>query len=77
MTIKDTGPQPQALNLERATRENRHYRTVAWSGRYLQLTLMSIPVGGDIGLEMHPETDHFFGSMRVAVGRKSGLPRTN
>ena len=66
MTIKDIGPQPQAFDLERATRENKNYRTVAWSGRYLQVTLMSIPVGGDIGLEVHPDTDQF---LRLDAGR--------
>ena len=66
MTIKDIGPQPQAFDLEKATTDNRHYRAVAWSGRYLQVTLMSIPAGGDIGLEMHPETDQF---LRLDAGR--------
>lgn len=66
MTVKDIGPQPQAFDLEAATRENTNYRSVAWSGRYLQVTLMSIPVGADIGLEMHPETDQF---LRLDAGR--------
>ncbi|HMM57899.1 MAG TPA: cupin domain-containing protein [Rudaea sp.] len=66
MTIEDIGPQPQSFDLEQATRENKNYRTVAWSGRYLQVTLMSIPVGGDIGLEVHPETDQF---LRLDAGR--------
>jgi hypothetical protein len=44
MTI---GAEPQSFNLEEQTVENANYRTVAWSGRYLQLTLMSIPEGGD------------------------------
>jgi len=66
MMIKDIGPQPQSFDLERATRDNKNYRTVAWSGRYLQVTLMSIPVGGDIGLEMHPDTDQF---LRLDAGR--------
>ncbi|MFP5329180.1 MAG: cupin domain-containing protein [Alphaproteobacteria bacterium] len=66
MIIEDIGPQPQSFDLERATRENTHYRSVAWSGRYLQVTLMSIPVGGEIGLEMHPETDQF---LRLDAGR--------
>lgn len=72
MSIQDIGPQPQTFNLEEATLENPHYRSVAWSGRYLQLTLMSIPVGGDIGLEVHPETDQFIrldgGRGRVQMG---------
>ena len=66
MTIEDIGPRAQSFNLEQATRENDNYRAVAWSGRYLQLTLMSIPVGGDIGLEVHPETDQF---LRLDAGR--------
>ena len=66
MTIEDIGPQPQSFDLEQATRNNNHYRAVAWSGRYLQVTLMSISVGSDIGLEMHPETDQF---LRLDAGR--------
>jgi mannose-6-phosphate isomerase-like protein (cupin superfamily) len=73
MTIEDIGPEPQSFNLEQETVENPNYRTVAWSGRYLQLTLMSIPEGADIGLEMHPETDQFLrldaGRGRVQMGR--------
>ena len=70
--IKDIGPKPQSFDIERATKQNKYYRSVAWSGRYLQVTLMSIPVGGDIGLEAHPETDQFLrlgaGSGRVQMG---------
>jgi mannose-6-phosphate isomerase-like protein (cupin superfamily) len=66
MTIQDLGPQPQSFDLEQATRDNEKFRAVVWSGRYLQLTLMSIPVGGDIGLEMHPDTDQF---LRLDAGR--------
>lgn len=72
MSIKDIGPKPQSFNLEEATLANTNYRTVAWSGKYLQLTLMSIPVAGDIGLEVHPETDQFIrldgGRGRVQMG---------
>jgi mannose-6-phosphate isomerase-like protein (cupin superfamily) len=66
MAIEDIGPDPQSFNLEQQTVENSNYRTVAWSGKYLQLTLMSIPKGDDIGLEMHPETDQF---LRLDAGR--------
>ena len=59
MTIEDIGPKPQSFDLEQATRDNRNYRTVAWSGRYL-------PVGSDIGLETHPQTDQF---LRLDAGR--------
>lgn len=64
--VKDPGAKPFSFDLETATKENANYRTVAWSGRYLQVTLMSIPVGGDIGLEKHPETDQF---IRLDAGK--------
>jgi mannose-6-phosphate isomerase-like protein (cupin superfamily) len=66
VTLTDIGPEPQSFDLENATLQNTNYRTVAWSGNYLQLTLMSIPVGEDIGLEAHPETDQF---LRLDAGR--------
>ncbi len=72
MKITDNGPQPNAFDLETATRENANYRTVAWTGKYLQVTLMSIPPGSSIGLEAHPETDQFLrldaGQGRVTMG---------
>ncbi|MBF9150142.1 cupin domain-containing protein [Novosphingobium jiangmenense] len=64
--IEDIGPKAQAFDIEEATKANRDYRSVAWTGRYLQVTLMSIPVGGDIGLEAHPETDQF---LRIDAGK--------
>jgi mannose-6-phosphate isomerase-like protein (cupin superfamily) len=64
--IKDIGPEPQSFDIERATKENADYRSVAWSGRYLQVTLMSIPPGSEIGLEAHPQTDQF---LRLDAGR--------
>jgi mannose-6-phosphate isomerase-like protein (cupin superfamily) len=72
MIITDVGPQPNAFDIETATTANTHYRAVAWSGKYLQVTLMSIPAGESIGLEMHPETDQFLrldaGQGRVQMG---------
>ena len=38
---------------------NDTFRTALWTGKHLQLTTMSIPVGGDIGLEVHPDLDQF------------------
>ncbi len=74
--IKDIGPSPQSFDIERATKDNENYRSVTWSGRYLQLTLMSIPVGGAIGLEAHPETDQFLrletGKGRAQMGMAKG-----
>lgn len=66
MTVTDNGPDPNAFDIEAATVENTAYRTVAWTGKYLQVTLMSIPVGESIGLEAHPETDQF---LRLDAGQ--------
>lgn len=66
MPVKDIGPKPHAFDIEAATLENQNYRTVVWTGKYLQVTLMSIPVGESIGLEAHPQTDQF---LRLEAGR--------
>lgn len=72
MTVQDIGPEPSVFDLETATTQNSAYRTVAWSGKYLQVTLMSIEPGASIGLETHPNTDQFLrldaGTGRVVMG---------
>ena len=57
--IRDYGCEPFVFNINHATNMNQNFRTALWTGHYLQLTLMSIPVGGDIGTEMHPDVDQF------------------
>ena len=66
MSISDIGPKPNAFDIETETRDNANYRSVAWTGKYLQVTLMSIEPGGNIGLEAHPDTDQF---LRVDAGK--------
>ena len=55
--ITDYGSQPCVCNIYKAVMQNCNYRTVLWTGSHLQFTLMSIEVGGDIGLEMYPDLD--------------------
>lgn len=55
----DYGPEPLVVDIDKVTKQNSYYRAALWTGKYLQVTLMSIVVGGDIGLEMHPDTDQF------------------
>lgn len=61
-----------AKNIEEVTKQNHNFRTELWTGEYAQLTVMSIPPGGDIGLEVHPEVDQFLrfeaGKARVEAG---------
>lgn len=58
-SIQDWGPRPLVVNISELAEENKNYRTTLWTGCYLQVTLMSIKVGEDIGLEIHPDHDQF------------------
>ncbi|MEI7818779.1 MAG: cupin domain-containing protein [bacterium] len=52
------------LDMEAETINNTNFRTTLWTGEHTQLTVMSIPVGGEIGLEVH-HVDQF---IRVEAG---------
>lgn len=62
----DRGPEPYVVDIEEATLANDTFRTALWTGGHLQLTVMSIPVGGEVGLEVHDDRDQF---LRVEAGR--------
>jgi len=64
--LKDYGLEPFTVNIEDATRQNNAFRRALWTGNHLQLTLMSINVGEDIGLEIHPNLDQF---IRIEEGQ--------
>jgi mannose-6-phosphate isomerase-like protein (cupin superfamily) len=72
MATQDTGPNPYVVDIEKLTLENEDFRTAAWTGTHLQMTLMSIEVGGQVGLEVHEDTDQFLrleqGSAKVFMG---------
>lgn len=53
-------------DVERATKENENFRTVLYTGSHAQLTVMSIPVGGEVGKEVHGHLDQF---LRIEAGR--------
>jgi mannose-6-phosphate isomerase-like protein (cupin superfamily) len=53
-------------DIERRTEQNADFRRVVYTGRYLQLVLMAIPPGGEIGDEVHEDTDQFF---RIEAGK--------
>ena len=76
--IRDYGGEPFIFNSAHATNMNQNFRTVLWTGQNLQLTLMSIPTGGDIGIEMHDDVDQFIrienGKAKIYMGaRESDL----
>lgn len=64
--ITDYGANAFVVDIHKATLNNDTFRTALWTGNHLQLTLMSIPVGGDIGLEVHPNVDQF---LRIESGQ--------
>lgn len=64
--LKDYGPNPFVININEAARQNNTYRTALWTGEHFQLTLMSLNVGEDIGLEIHPHVDQF---LRIEQGQ--------
>ena len=47
-------------NIEDATEKNTNYRQVLYTGKHLQLVLMSLKPGEEIGMEVHPDNDQFF-----------------
>lgn len=57
--FKDHGKQPYVVNIEDATAQNDNFRTTIWTGEKLQVTVMSIQPGDDIGLEIHEGIDQF------------------
>lgn len=66
IVLKDYGPQPFVVDINQATIQNNTFRTALWTGTYLQLTLMSINVGEEIGLELHSDLDQF---IRIEEGQ--------
>jgi len=59
-------------NIEKLTRDNTNFRTVVYTGGHNQLTVMSVPPGGEVGWEAHPHLDQFLrleqGKARVDLG---------
>ena len=47
-------------DIERATVGNEDFRRVLYTGKHLQLVLMTLPPGCDIGEEVHEDRDQFF-----------------
>lgn len=70
--VNDIGPAPYVGHIENLTEQNTNYRTTLWTGNNLQITLMSIEPGHDIGLEVHNTHDQFLriegGSAKVEMG---------
>lgn len=59
-------------NIEQETLDNANFRTVLFTGRNIQLTVMRLGPGEEIGVEMHDHLDQFLrieqGQARVTFG---------
>lgn len=53
-------------NIETVTKENNNFRKVLSTGNHMQLVVMSLKVGEDIGEEVHDTVDQFF---RIEEGK--------
>ena len=45
------------LTIATVAETNPDFRRVLWTGEHSQLVIMTIPPGGEIGEEVHPDTD--------------------
>ena len=61
----DKGPYPYVTKIDRMAAMNRDFRKEIWTGCYFQMTIMSIPPCGEIGIENHEDTDQL---LRVEQG---------
>lgn len=72
VVLQDYGAEPTVLNIDTYTLTNENFRTALWTGENLQVTVMAIPVGGEVGLEQHHHIDQFLrieqGTGRVMMG---------
>ena len=57
----NSGDRAALVNINDIACANRFYRQEIWTGEHLQVTVMSIPIGGEVGLEMHGENDQMIG----------------
>lgn len=55
----DHGPNPYVTDIEEAAKRNCNFRTALWTGEHLQVTLMCLRPGEEIGAETHSCTDQF------------------
>lgn len=62
----DQGGQPYVVNIKNAALRNNAFIRAIWTGRNLQVTLMRLMPGEDIGLEIHQHNDQF---LRVESGQ--------
>lgn len=72
MDTADYGKQPYVVDIENLTLNNSAFRVAKWTGKNLQMTVMAIQPGGEVGLEKHDTHDQFLrieqGSAKIVMG---------
>lgn len=70
---KEEGGDPWVLNIDESTVKNDHYRIEQWTGKYMQMVLMSLKPDEEIDLEIHEKHDQFIrieqGEARILMGK--------
>ena len=65
---------PGVLPIRKLTLSNNYFRREIWTGEYAQITVMCIPSGGEIGLELHEDLDQMlvieYGVGSVYMGKE-------
>lgn len=59
-----------SVDIEKATLQNEFFRQVLFTGKHMQLVLMTLKPGEDIGKEVHGHVDQF---IRVETGTGEAL----
>ncbi len=47
-------------DIEKVTKNNQNFRQVVFTGKHMQLVLMTLKTGEEIGVETHHDVDQFF-----------------
>ncbi len=68
------GGEVYSANISKIAFANQNFRESVWTGKYLQMTLMSIPCRSEIGVELHSDTDQY---IRVEHGIALALTGNN
>jgi mannose-6-phosphate isomerase-like protein (cupin superfamily) len=62
--------KPYVANIEQETLVNEYFRKEIFTGEHLQITVMSLLPGEDIGSEVHATTDQF---LRIEQGTGTAI----
>ena len=74
---QDHGTKPWVVNIEELTTSNQNFRTTWWTGKQLQMTVMSIQPGEDIGLEVYQNGDQVIRVEEGTARVQMGMSKTN